>query len=155
MTQVTIGMILGLIVCLGAAATAQSPQFGPATDALHLFKAVRHENVSTRVPSPGKLVSIKITDKGRIYYICKEKTGYAIYHLEVRLVEGAKAKIEEDLKALGEKWDGVLQDELVFTKETRKSEVRRRLYQYSEAVWVRNEIIVGGGEEEQKAAAQR
>lgn len=150
-----LGLAVGLLLCLNGAVTAQAPQFAPATDALHLFKAIRYENIATRVPSPGKLVSIKITDTGRTYYICKEKSGYAIYHLEVRLVEGAKAKIEEELKALGEKWDGVLQDELVFTKETRKSEVRKRLYQYSEAVWVRNEIIVEGTEQEQKAAAQR
>jgi hypothetical protein len=153
--RVIVGLIVGLALCFSGAVTAQSPQFGPATDALHLFRAIRHESISTRVPSPGKLVSIKITDNGRTYYICKEKTGYAIYHLEVRLVEGAKAKIEEELKALGEKWDGVLQDELVFTKETRKSEVRKRLYQHSEAVWVRNEIIVDGTEQEQKGSAQR
>jgi len=146
---------MGLVMCLCTDVTAQGPRFGPAQDSLGLFKAIRHESVSTRIPSPGKLVSIKITDSGRTYYICKEKTGYAIYHLEVRLVEGAKAKIEEELKALGEKWDGVLQDELIFTKETRKSEVRKRLYQYSEAVWVRNEIIVDGAEQEQKAASQR
>ncbi|MCA1961690.1 MAG: hypothetical protein LDL33_12950 [Desulfomonile sp.] len=153
--RATIGLISALVLCLAAAVKAEAPMFGPAEDALRLFKAVRHENVSTRVPSSGKLVAIKITNSGRTYYICREKSGYAIYHLEVRLVEGAKAKIEEDLKALGEKWDGVLEDELVFTKETRKSEIRKRLYQYSEAVWVRNEIILGGAEPEQKAASQR
>lgn len=155
MMRATLGLAAGLVLCFSGVLAAQGPQFGPATDALHLFKAIRHESIATRVPSPGKLVSIKITDSGRTYYICKEESGYAIYHLEVRLVEGAKAKIEEELKALGEKWDGVLQDELVFTKETRKSEVRKRLYQYSEAVWVRNEIIVEGAEKDRKAATQR
>jgi len=153
--RATVGLILGLVLSVGAIGRAEAPPVGPAPDPLRLFKAVRLENMSTRVPSPGKLVSIKITNSGRTYYICKEKTGYAIYHLEVRLVEGAKAKIEEDIKALGEKWDGVLQDELVFTNDTRKNEIRKRLYQYSEAVWIRNEIVVGELEQEQKAASQR
>jgi len=153
--RATIGFILGLVLSVGASVGAEAPQPGPTPDPLRLFKAVRLENMATRVPSPGKLVSIKITNSGRTYYICKEKNGYAIYHLEVRLVEGAKAKIEEDIKALGEKWDGVLEDELVFTNDTRKNEIRKRLYQYSEAVWIRNEIIVGELEHEQKAASQR
>ena len=67
--RVAIGLVVGLVLCLSAPVTAQAPQFGPATDALHLFKAIRRESMSTRVPSSGKLVSIKITDNGRIYYI--------------------------------------------------------------------------------------
>jgi hypothetical protein len=88
-------------------------------------------------------VSVKITDNGKTYYICQEKTGYVIYHLEIRLVEELKGKMEEELKEMSRKWDRIQPDELLFTKERHTAEVRKRIHRYSDAVWVREEVIVG------------
>lgn len=116
--------------------------FGLAENALGEFRSTRFENVYTKVPTTGKLVSIKITDTGKIYYICREKTGIVIYNLEIRPIPGYKEKIEHELKDTGRKWDRMHPDELLFTKERYESELRRKLNKYSEAVWVRNEIVI-------------
>jgi len=116
--------------------------FGPAEDALGDVKALRYENIYTKVPTSGRLASIKITDSGRIYYICREKTGYAIYHLEIRPIDGFRDKIEQEIKEKNRQWDSVHPDELLFTRERHKKELIASLRKYCEAVWVRNEIIV-------------
>lgn len=116
--------------------------FGPQENALGDFKGVRYENIYTKVPTSGKLVAIKITDSGKIYYICKEKSGYVIYNLEIRPPEGFQEKIQQELKKKIRNWANVNPDELVFTKETVERELRRQLFKDSEAVWVRNEIII-------------
>jgi hypothetical protein len=116
--------------------------FGPRENALSEFKGVRYENIYTKVPTSGKLVAIKITDSGKIYYICKEKSGYVIYHLEIRPPEGFQEKIQQELKKKTRNWAHVNPDELVFTKEIFERELKRRLSKESEAVWVRNEIII-------------
>jgi len=118
--------------------------FGLAENSLGGFRAIRYENVYTKVPTSGKLVSIKITDRGRIFYICREKNGYAIYHLETRLMEGYREKIEQEVKEKSRKWEKVHPDELLFTKRRYERELNKRLDKYKEAVWVRNEIIVEG-----------
>ncbi len=127
----------GFSVCAQAAA-----DFGLAENSLGGFRAIRYENVYTKVPTSGKLVSIKITDSGRIYYICREKSGYAIYHLETRLMEGYREKIEQEVKEKSRQWDKVHPDELLFTKRRYERELNQRLNKYKEAVWIRNEIIV-------------
>ncbi|HMK36309.1 MAG TPA: hypothetical protein VK463_14640 [Desulfomonilaceae bacterium] len=138
-----------LVTCIGVCAgllfgaeSAGSADFGLAENALGELRGTRYENVYTKVPTSGKLISIKITDSGKIYYICREKTGYAIYHLEVRPIAGFKEKIEQELKDTGRQWDRMHPDELLFTKERYDHELKKRLLKYSEAVWVRNEIIV-------------
>ena len=118
-------------------------QFQLGEDALREFRSVRYQNIYTRVPSPGKLVAIKITDSGKTYYVCKEKTGYVIYHVEIRPVEGLKERLNKELKELGKKWDKVHQDELLFSKQRYEEELRNLLHQYCDAVWVRNEVVVG------------
>jgi hypothetical protein len=138
-------------VSLFAAVPARSADFGLAENALGEFSGTRYENVYTRVPTTGKLVSIKITDNGRVYYICREKTGYAIYHLEFRPIPGYKEKLEQELKDAGRKWDRTHPDELLFTKERYDTELRKKLSKYSEAVWVRNEIVV---DQQQQAGAK-
>jgi hypothetical protein len=145
-----IGTVAGIVASLVASAAASEPQAKSAQDALDGVRSVRIERISTRVPSPGKLAAIRITDSGRIYYICREGNGYAIYHLEIRPVEGFKDKIAEEVKAISEKWDAILKDQLVFTKDTRDEELRKRVQRYSEAVWVRNEIIVEGTAQDKK-----
>jgi hypothetical protein len=121
---------------------AGGADFGPAEDALSEVKGLRYENVYTKVPTSGRLASIKITDGGRIYYICREKTGYAIYHLEIRPIEGFREKIEQEIKEKNRQWDSIHPDELLFTKERHKKDLINSLRKYCEAVWVRNEIIV-------------
>ena len=116
--------------------------FGPQENALGEFKGVRYENIYTKVPTSGKLVAIKITDSGKIYYICKEKSGYVIYNLEIRPPEGFQEKIQQELKKKTRNWANVNPDELVFTKEIFERELKRQLSKDSEAVWVRNEIII-------------
>ncbi len=116
--------------------------FGPQENALGDFKGVRYENIYTKVPTSGKLVAIKITDSGKIYYICKEKSGYVIYNLEIRPPEGFQEKIQQELKKKTRNWANVNPDELVFTKEIFERELKRQLSKDSEAVWVRNEIII-------------
>ena len=134
--------ILLIIGALGAGMVLSSP-FGLAENSLREVRAVRFENIYTQVPTSGKLVSLKITDAGKTYYICQEKNGYVIYHLEIRPVEELKAKLEEELREFGQKWDALQPDELLFTKERYSSELRKRIHRYSDAVWVREEIIVG------------
>jgi hypothetical protein len=122
--------------------TGAAPGFGLQENALGEFKAVRYENVYTKVPTSGKLVAIKITDSGKIYYICKEKSGYVIYNLEIRPPEGFQEKIQQELKKKTRNWAHVNPDDLVFTKEIFERELKRQLSKDSEAVWVRNEIII-------------
>ncbi len=98
-----IGVFLSFI--LAQALPVFSMNFGLAENALGEFRAIRYENVYTKVPTTGKLASIKITDNGKIYYICKEKSGYVIYNLEIRPIAGYKDKIEQELKEVGRKWD--------------------------------------------------
>jgi len=141
MTALPVVMSLILTACFSICASAET-DFGPAENSVGGFRAIRYENAYTKVPTSGKLVSIKITDSGRIYYICKEKNGYAIYHLEIRLLEGFKGKIEQEVKEKSRKWDQVHPDELLFTKGRYERELNKRLNKYKEAVWVRNEIIV-------------
>ncbi len=117
-------------------------EFGLAENSLSEFGAVRYENVYTKVPTSGKLVSIKIADNGVIFYICREKNSYAIYHLEVRPMENFKDKIEQDSKEKTRKWEKIHPDELLLTKDRHDYEVRKRLNKYSEAVWIRNEIVI-------------
>jgi hypothetical protein len=122
--------------------TGAVPGFGLQENALGEFKALRYENVYTKVPTSGKLVAIKITDSGKIYYICKEKSGYVIYNLEIRPPEGFQEKIQQELKKKTRNWAHVNPDDLVFTKEIFERELKRQLSKDSEAVWVRNEIII-------------
>jgi hypothetical protein len=140
MRLLTISLLF--VMSILTAIPARSADFGLAENALGEFSGTRYENVYTKVPTTGKLVSLKITDNGRIYYICREKNGYAIYHLEFRPVPGYKEKLEQELKDAGRKWDRTHPDELLFTKERYDTELRKKLSKYSEAVWVRNEIVV-------------
>jgi len=135
-------VVLLLIGAFGAGMVLSSP-FGLAENSLRDVKAVRFENIYTQVPTSGKLVSLKITDAGKTYYICQEKSGYVVYHLEIRPIEELKPKLEEELKEFGQKWDAHQPDELLFTKERYSSELRKRIHRYSEAVWVREEVVVG------------
>ncbi len=116
--------------------------FGLAENALSEYGAVRFENVYTKVPTTGKLVSIKIADNGKIFYICKEKAGFVIYHLEIRPIERFRDKIEQEVKEQSKQWDKIYPDELLFTKERYNTELMKRIKKYSEAVWVRNEIVI-------------
>jgi hypothetical protein len=139
-----ISMFVSLVIVV---ATAQADAtgrtgFGPQENALSEFKGVRYENIYTKVPTSGKLVAIKITDGGKIYYICKEKSGYVIYNLEIRPPEGFQEKIQQEFKKKTRNWAHINPDELVFTKEIFERELKRQLSKDSEAVWVRNEIII-------------
>ena len=116
--------------------------FGLAENALSEYGAVRFENKYTKVPTTGKIVSIKIADNGKIFYICKEKAGYVIYHLEIRPIDRFRDKIEQEVKEQSKQWDKIYPDELLFTKERYNSELMKRIKKYSEAVWVRNEIVI-------------
>ena len=124
--------------------TSHAGDFGLAENVLSEFGAVKFENHYTKVPTTGRLVSIKITDGGKIFYICREKNGYAIYNLEIRPLEGFKEKIEQDLKDKKQKLEKIYPDELLLTKDRHDFAVRKRLNKYSEAVWIRNEIVVPG-----------
>jgi hypothetical protein len=116
--------------------------FGLAENSLGEFRAIRYENVYTKVPTSGKLAAIKITDNGKVFYVCREKSGYVIYNLEIRPIEGFKDKIEQEVKDKSKQWDRVHPDELLFTKERYDYDLKRRLKKYSEAVWIRNEIVI-------------
>jgi len=113
-----------------------------AQNALSEFGAVRFENIYTKVPTTGKLVSIKIGDNGKVFYICREKAGYVIYNLEIRPIEKFRDKIEEEIKEQSKQWDKIYPDELLFTRERYNSDLLKRIRKYSEAVWVRNEVVV-------------
>ncbi|GEM_PF-522359 len=142
-------LIGGIGVCM-----VQGGAFGLAENSLRDVRSVRFENVYTQVPTSGKLVSLKITDNGKTYFICQEKTGYVVYHLEFRPIEEFKGKLEAELKELGRDWDRMQPEELLFTKERHTAEVRKRIHQYSEAVWVRDEIIVGQLPKQPQSGAQ-
>ncbi|MEW6112992.1 MAG: hypothetical protein AB1664_12755 [Thermodesulfobacteriota bacterium] len=147
------GMI-GLVgICTWAPGPVTAQEFPTPEYALREAKAIRYESVYTRVPSSGKLATIKITDSGRIYYVCREKSGFAIYHVEFRPAERFKAQMEKELRDLAVKWDRVKPDELLFTKETYEQERQKCIQRYSEAVWVRNEIVMSkparSGDEQQ------
>ncbi len=136
------GIIISLLAMISCHTSANAGEFGLAENILSEYGAVRFENHYTRVPTTGKLVSIKITDGGKIFYICSERNGYAIYNLEIRPLEGFKDKIEQDLKNKPQKLEKINPDELLLTKERLEYEARKRLNKYSEAVWIRNEIVV-------------
>lgn len=138
------GIIFSCLVVSLFPGIANSGDFGLAENVLSEFGAVKFENHYTRVPTTGKLVSIKITDGGKIFYICRERSGYAIYNLEIRPLEGFKDKIEQDLKDKRQKLEKIHPDELLLTKERHDYEVKKRLNKFSEAVWIRNEIVVPG-----------
>lgn len=142
---------LSLWILALAASLVQAADFGLAENSLNEFRAIKYENMYTKVPTTGKLVSIKMTDSGKVYYICREKTGYVIYNLEIRPIPGFKEKIEQDQKDTGKKWDKMHPDELLLTKEKHDYEMKKRMHKYSEAVWIRNEIVI---DEPRKPAAQ-
>ncbi len=144
-------IVVTFLILALAASLAQGTDFGLAENSLSEFRAIKYENTYTKVPTTGKLVSIKMTDSGKIYYICREKSGYVIYHLEIRPIPGFKEKIEQDQKDTGKKWDKMHPDELLLTKEKHDYDMKKRMHKYSEAVWIRNEIVV---EEQRKPAAQ-
>ncbi len=133
---------LAIVVATVQPDVTRATDFGPQENALGDFKGVRYENIYTKVPTSGKLVAIKITNSGKIYYICKEKSGYVIYNLEIRPPEGFQEKVQQELKKKIRNWANVNPDELLFTKEIVERELRRQLFKDSEAVWVRNEIII-------------
>lgn len=134
--------VLCLVATIAWAMPCQAGDFGLAENALGEYRAVRYENIYTRVPTTGKLVSLKVSDSGRVYYICKEKSGFVIYHLEIRPMEGFREKLEQDLKDKTKKWDKMLPDELLVTRDRVDQDLKKRMNKYSEAVWVRNEIII-------------
>jgi hypothetical protein len=136
------GIIFSLLAIVICDNSVNAGEFGLAENVLSEYGAVRFENHYTRVPTTGKLVSIKITDGGKIFYICRERNGYAIYNLEIRPLEGFKDKIEQNLKNKPQKLEKINPDELLLTKERLEFEARKRLNKYSEAVWIRNEIVV-------------
>jgi len=139
------GLIRITLLCLALAFhlhLACATDFRPAENALGEFRSVRYENIYTKVPTTGKLISIKITDEGTIYYICREKSGIAIYHLEVRPDENLQDKIRQQLKEKSQNWDRNHPDELLFTKDQYTRELKRHMNKYSDAVWVRNEILI-------------
>ena len=140
--KVSIFILLVTIVATVQPDVTRGTDFGPQENALGDFKRVRYENIYTKVPTSGKLVAIKITDSGKIYYICKEKSGYVIYNLEIRPPEGFEEKIQQELKKKTRNWAHINPDDLVFTKEIFERELKRQLSKDSEAVWVRNEIII-------------
>lgn len=139
-------LVLGLTVGL-----ARAMDFGLAENSLSEFKAIKYENTYTKVPTTGKLVSIKMTDSGKTYFICREKSGYVIYNLEIRPIPDLKDKMEQELKDTGKKWDLVHPDELLLTREKLDHDLKKKIHKYSEAVWVRNEIVV---EEQRKPGPQ-
>ncbi len=129
-----------IMACVGVAGWAAD--LGPTDNSSRVFRSTRYEQTFTRVPSTGQLVGVKVADNGRMYYICKEKTGYVIYHQEIRPATEFKDKIEQEMKDWSRKWDNVNPDELVFTKERYYDELKKRVHRYSDLVWVRNEIVV-------------
>ncbi len=139
-------LILGLTV-----SQVRAMDFGLAENSLSEFRAIKYENTYTKVPTTGKLVSIKMTDSGKTYFICREKSGYVIYSLDIRPIPDFKDKIEQELKDTGKKWDRMHPDELLLTREKRDHDMKKTIHKYSEAVWVRNEIVM---EEPRKPGTQ-
>lgn len=134
--------LLFLVIICFLAADCSAADFGVPENALNEFRSIKYENIYTKVPTSGKLVSIRITDGGKTFFVCKEKSGYAIYNLEVRPIAGLKEKMEQEVKDYIKKWDNLLPDELLLTKERNDAELNKKLQKYCEAVWVRNEIII-------------
>ncbi len=126
------------------AVPSHAGDFGLAESVVGEFGAVRYENTYTKVPTSGKLIAIRIADSGTVYYICREKTGYVIYHLEIRPMKDYAEKIEEEIKEKSRNWTGQHPDELLLTKERVTKEIKAKSKKYHEAVWVRNEIVVPG-----------
>ncbi len=137
-----IGILVLALTLFSPIPARSAADFGLAENSLSEYGAIRFENVYTRVPTTGKLVSLRITDNGTVYYICREKNGYAIYHLEIRPMEKFKEKIEAEIKETKKNWDKVHPDELLFTKARHDRDLKRKINKFSEAVWVRNEIIL-------------
>lgn len=135
-------ILAGLILSVWLGVPGEAADFGLAENVLSQFRAIRYENIYTKVPTTGKLVSIKITDSGKTYYICREDSGYVIYNLEIRPIAGFKEKMESELKEESRQWNSVHPDELFLTRERHLVDLKRRLNKYCEAVWVRNEIVV-------------
>lgn len=135
-------LAITILACVLVAHSVVSSDFRPAENSLGEYRSIRHENVYTKVPTSGKLVSIKITDNGTIYYICREKSGYAIYHLEMRPIESFRDKMQQELKEKSRNWDKTNPDELLLTKDAYDREMKRQMNKYMDAVWVRNEIII-------------
>ena len=133
---------LSLLILGMAAGLVWAMDFGLAENSLSEFRAIKYENTYTKIPTTGKLVSVKVTDSGTIYYICREKSGYVIYHLDMRPIPDFKDKIKQELKDAGKKWDHAHLDELLLTKEKLDRDLKKAMNKYSEAVWVRNEIVV-------------
>ncbi len=131
-----------LIIAVAQPQITSGVDFGPLQSSLGEFRGIRYENLYTKVPTSGKLVSIKITDTGKIYYICKEKSGFVIYNLEIRPPEGFQEKVQQEWKKKTRNWTNINPDELLATREIFERELRRQLSKDSEAVWVRNEIMI-------------
>jgi hypothetical protein len=129
------------LMMLLSAVPARAEEFGVAENSLNDYRAIRYENIYTKVPTTGKLVSIRI-DGGKTYYICRENGSYVIYNLEFRPMAGFKEKLRQELRETGRNWNKAYPEDLLYTKELGESEIRRKLSKYLEAVWVRNEIIV-------------
>jgi hypothetical protein len=135
-------IVTGVLFLSIVADGLQAERFGIAENALSEFGAIRYENVYTKVPTSGKLVSLRITDAGRIYYICREESGYVVYHLKIRPMKGFEQRLQKELSETGQQWDSLYPDELLLTKQRSSLDVRRKLHKYCEAVWVRNEIVI-------------
>lgn len=134
--------MLMLFIIAGDMNSCSAGDFGLAENSIGDYRAIRYENIYTKVPTTGKLAAIKIADSGKVFYICREKTGYVIYNLEIRPIEGFRDKIEQEIKEKSKQWDRVHPDELLFTKERYDYDLQKRLKKFSEAVWVRNEIVI-------------
>lgn len=137
-----IGILVLTLMVFSAVPCRPASDFGLAENFLSEYGAIRFENVYTKVPTTGKLVSLKITDNGTVYYICREKSGIVIYHLQIRPMEKFKEKIEAEIKETKRNWNKVHPDELLFTKERRDRNLNSKIKKYSEAVWIRNEIVL-------------
>ncbi|MFH1112590.1 MAG: hypothetical protein V1792_01590 [Pseudomonadota bacterium] len=133
--------LIGVCCLLLPAVPARAGDFGLAESVLGEYGAIRYENTYTKVPTSGKLVSIKISDKGTVHYICREKSGYVIYHLEIRPMKDYAEKVEQEIKDKSRNWSGRHPDDLLLTKERVTKEIERNYKKYHEAVWVRNEIV--------------
>ncbi len=88
---ITLSAILAALLTLTAQCLA-SAEFGPAENALSEFRSVRYENVYTKVPTSGKVISLKITDSGKIFYICREKSGTRFIMLKCAQLKASKIR---------------------------------------------------------------
>ena len=134
--------LMSICCLLMMAVPTRAGDFGLAESVVGEYGAVRYENTYTKVPTSGKLISIRITDKGTIYYICREKSGYVIYHLEIRPMKDYEQKVEQEIEEKSRNWTGRHPDKLLLTKDRVKKEIKEKYKKYHEAVWVRNEIVV-------------